>query len=59
MADLRAFAWFAWRSWSYLGCDSGSGRWTARARYLCGLSAAARTFLRATREDRRVGYGRA
>jgi hypothetical protein len=58
MADLRVLAWFARRSWSYLGCDRGTGRWAARGRYLRGLPAAARTFLRATREDRRAGYGR-
>lgn len=45
--------WFLRKSWHYLGCDQGSGRWRARRRYLTGLPGAWRKFHRAAVQDRR------
>ena len=43
--------WFLRNSWSYLGCNSGSGRWRARWRLLTKGPAAYRSFRRAKARD--------
>lgn len=52
MSAVRELTWFAKHSWTYLGCDRGTGRWQARSRYLSGFVRAARAFLRSARADR-------
>jgi hypothetical protein len=49
---LRDIRWFAAKSWPYLGCDHGTGRWRARRRYVARFVPAARHFLAACRRDR-------
>lgn len=52
MSEARDFAWFLWKSWSYLGCNHGSGRWRARREYAAGIVPAALRYIRAVRADR-------
>jgi hypothetical protein len=49
---MRDTVWFVWKSWSYLGCDGGSGRWRARRSYLRGLWPAYRRFRASAKRDR-------
>lgn len=44
--------WFIWRSWSYLGCDRGTGRWRARRDYLRGIVSKTIWFVRECHQDR-------
>lgn len=46
-----SFVWFAIKSWSYLGCNRGTGRWEARRRWLTGLRPAWTRFSGAYRAD--------
>lgn len=52
MTDVRDVIWFVRRSWAYLGCDAGTGRWRARRRYAMGLVPAGCRFVAASRRDR-------
>jgi hypothetical protein len=53
---VKDSAWFLWKSWSYLGCDSGTGRWRARRRYVRGIWPAWRRFRAACKRDRAMGW---
>lgn len=52
---LTAGAWFVWRSWSYLGCDHGTGRWQARRGYFAKIVPKTLWFIRQDIRDGRVG----
>lgn len=49
---VRAMIWFLVQSWQYLGCNRGTGRWSARLRYIREVRRAARTFRAAVKADR-------
>jgi hypothetical protein len=58
MTRVGGVLWFIWRSWSYLGCDRGTGRWAARREYLVGIIPAAVRFVRSSWNDDRTGGAR-
>lgn len=53
MKPIKAALWFIGTSWGYLGCDRGTGRWLARARYLRGIVSKTIWFVRQDAIDRR------
>ena len=51
---MRNTVWFIWKSWSYLGCDSGTGRWKARREYLAGIIPKSIQFYIKTRKGKKI-----
>jgi hypothetical protein len=54
--EINWLAWFARLSWSYLGCNRGTGRWAARARYVRSFIPTYLTWHRLGMEDMRAGF---
>lgn len=57
MTTFKDLVWFARKSWGFLGCDRGTGRWDARRHYVTRLLPATKSFLKATRRDRAEATG--
>lgn len=52
MKRLADLVWFLLHSWSYLGCDRGTGRWDARRMYFQKIVPTSITYLRLRSADR-------
>lgn len=48
---LKDAAWFVKASWNFIGCDSGSGRWAARARFFATIVPTTITYWRKRTPD--------
>lgn len=54
MKSIKAGLWFVRMSWAYLGCNRGSGRWSARAKYLRGIVPKTAWFMWRDIQDRKA-----
>lgn len=53
MTAIRDFVTFARNSWSYLGCDGGTGRWAMRRHYFARIIPRGIRYVLKCRDDRR------